>query len=102
MKIQISVSANDFVYNIDINTQSNFFVCNGKTKKIDTLDFKQKLFDIIFCWDKNMVVDNITDCQKYQITVSNNNEHITFVGKGKYPNNYNQFISLLREVDNNE
>ena len=102
MKIQISVSANDFVYNISVDTKSNFFVCNGKTKKTDIHMFKEKLFDIIFCWEQNMVVETITDAQTYKISVQNNNENITFVGKGKYPPNYNQFISLLREVDNNE
>ena len=102
MKIQISVSANDFVYNIDVDTRTKHFVCNGQQKKADPLQFKEKLFDIIFCWDKNMVVPNITDAQEYKVSIHDTNERATFVGKGKYPNNYNQFIMLLREVDISE
>ena len=102
MKIQISVSANDFVYNLDVDTRSNFFVCNGQHKKADPLQFKEKLFDIIFCWDKNMVVPGITDAQEYKVSINDLNERATFVGKGRYPNNYNQFIELLKEVDISE
>ena len=102
MKIQINVSANDFVYNLDVDTQTNFFVCNGKTKNLNTFEFKEKLFDIIFCWDKKMIVEDIKGAEEYRIYVSDYNEHITLVGKGKYPNNYNEFISLLKEVNDNE
>lgn len=102
MKIQISVSANDFVYNLNVDTQTNFFVCNGKNKNLNAFEFKEKLFDIIFCWDKNMVIPNITDAQEYKIYISDYNEHLTLVGKGKYPENYDDFISLLKEVESNE
>ena len=45
MKIQINVSANDFVYNLDVDTQTNFFVCNGNPKNLNAFEFKEKLFD---------------------------------------------------------
>lgn len=102
MKIQITASSNLFIYNIQVDTQTNFFTLNGMQKSIDTLAFKEKLFDIIFDWDKNMIVPYITDAQEYKITISDNNQKTTLVGKGKYPENYDEFISLLKEVESNE
>lgn len=102
MKIKILVSANNFVYILDVDTETNFFVCNGKTKNLNTFEFKEKLFDIIFCWDKNNVIPDITDAQEYKIFISDKNERKALVGKGKYPHNYNEFISLLKEIENNE
>ena len=69
-------------------------------KEIDIDDtFINRLLNNICLWDKSYVDNSIIDANSYTVKVYTKEGVDTYTGKGKYPDNYPEFLELLGDLD---
>ncbi len=100
MKINIDILSGRLNNKITADTEAGDFLINGKKKQIDVNDFTNRLLGIILSWKEKMIGPELLDGESYCVTITDGEETASFYGKNSFPDNYDEFVLLIREVMN--
>lgn len=98
MQIIISFGSSISQTVIKIDDAKPLFLVNDKPKDIDINRFIMRMQSIISSWQYTMINNRIIDGSWYDIKIKSGDNKRHYVGKNAYPQNYDEFISLLNEV----
>ena len=62
-------------------------------------EYIKRLLRVICLWDKEYTDDSKMDASSYEIKIYYEGKCDTYYGKGKYPNNYQELIDMLGDLD---
>ena len=103
MKINIDIFSGRINHKITANTLTGDFFADGKRKSSNINNFIERLLGIVILWKENMVGPELLDGESYNVTITDeNNETVCFNGKNAFPDNYSDFVSLIKEVIQND
>ena len=83
---------------IKIDDENALFLVNERPKKVDINRFIMRMQSIISSWQYTMINNRIIDGSWYDIKIKSGDNKRHYVGKNAYPQNYDEFISLINEV----
>lgn len=93
MKILINYLTDKSNLKIEILDQE--FLVNGKKAMVDVNGFVRKLLKIVSIWEENMVNNLIVGGDHYEVKIKDGDMVYNYVGYGKYPINYHEFVALI-------
>ncbi len=97
MKITITLSGLSNFTQLIIDDQKQEAKLNRTKINLNIDDFSSKILSIVSSWDKRMVNEFVLDGQEYMVRIEKNNKVYDYYGRNKYPDNYREFITLLKE-----
>jgi len=83
---------------IKIDDEKSIFLVNEEKKEVDIEKFIMRLQIIVASWELIMVNHSILDGIWYEIDIKAGNKVRKYIGKNKFPSNYDKFIELINEV----
>lgn len=96
---KIEIKINDFVNKMELfivpNTLRVYVKENVKSINKDELD---RLLRIICKWNHQYIDKRIIDAQMFRIRIYTNNGVDEYFGSGVYPDNYSEFLELVRGI----
>ena len=95
IEIRISGIANNMQLFIVPSTMKLYV--KGNVIDIDK-EWLEKLLSIICKWDYEYIDDSAIDAESFKVRVYTGSGVDEYFGSGKYPNNYEAFISLVKGV----
>lgn len=99
MKILVTLTN---LYNsiaLKLDCEKNEATLNGKQIKLNVPIFSSKLLSIVSSWDNKMINDMVLDGISYSVEINKDGKRYKYEGRNDFPDNYNEFISLLRGND---
>lgn len=97
--IEILITSGIFThYNLLIIPKDNICYLNDK-KYILEKDKISKILALISLWKNEYGTKEGIDQEEFSITITTNNKTETIHGKGIYPNNYNQLLEIIGEIN---
>lgn len=97
----------EIIINEGINIKLNLLIsvenknCYFNDIQYDITNEKiDKLLDILSTWKYEYGSSNIIDAQEFKVIVKTNNGVTNYHGNGIYPNNYNEFLDVLGDIQN--
>lgn len=99
MIIEINVSSMADRFTLKANTTNNSCIINDNKVNINTYDFAKKLCSILAGWRFDYGVNPCAmDMESFNVKIIENDKTFEYSGEGDYPNSYNAFKQLLKEV----
>ena len=86
--------------NIDADSDNGVVKLNDNIISFDANEFINKLQDIVKSWEPQMVNPRILDGSWYSVKIQDGISEKIFVGRNKFPANYNSFLELIDGVKN--
>lgn len=99
MKIKIELSSLREITKILINTDVSVVSYNGKVVDMDISNLTKKLYRIISYWEREYI-DNVFDAESFVIKITDEEKTVNYMGCGRYPDNYAEFLQLIKEIKN--
>ena len=96
MKVKIKVMS--MIRNVHIKVLDDKLWVNDELKNIDVECFLRRLFCIVATWKNTLIDLSIVDGESYEVFIDDGQNNAKYVGKSRYPKNYNEFIKLIDEV----
>ena len=100
MKISIKLLSMHDYLKMTIDTESNSVVLNSAPVKTDANALASKICRLASSWEKKYSNSSVLDGESFEVIIKNNGKEYKFEGKNSYPNNFGDFLELLREVKN--
>lgn len=85
-------------YSLLIVPKENICYLNEKKHYLEK-DKINKILSIISLWKNEYGIKEAIDQEEFTITITTNNKTETIHGKGIYPNNYNQLLEIIGEIN---
>ena len=98
MIVDISIYGLKVDIEIVADTVGNFVKFHDDMVDIDAVEFVDQIKDIVEFWPPLLENVGIRDGSNYTVKLIDGVNEKVFKGKNKYPNNYNDFISLVNKV----
>ena len=96
--INISISRGTVnIYKVLIDSNNNSCFINQKKCEIDS-KLINKILDIIVTWKYEYGYSNTLDAEEFTVTI-NSTKAITYHGKGFFPENYNELLSVIGGIE---
>ncbi len=96
--IEIIISSGlEEIFNVLFIYSQNICYINNKKYTVTT-DYMDNILSIIKLWKHEYGYSNIIDSGEFKIIITYNGNEEVFHGKGVFPNNYSNLISLLGEL----
>lgn len=99
MKIEIKVNSLSEHKNIFLSQDKCLF--NGIEKNIDFNHIAERLLNIVVTWQPKMINPRTIDGKKYCVKIEKDSKVYEFQGANMFPENFNEFEYLIREIENN-
>ncbi len=98
LKIEIKLNTLNKRLNLLLDCINSKAIFNGKEIAIDLEGFCSKVLQIVSAWDSNMINRSSYDGLRYSVTIFKEDKKCSYVGKNKYPENFDEFIALLKDA----
>ena len=85
------------IYKILIEPNNNSCYINQKKYQISN-QLINKILDIIVTWKYEYGYSNTLDAEEFTVTI-NSTKAITYHGKGIFPENYNELLSVIGGIE---
>lgn len=85
------------IYKILIDQNNNFCYINQKKYEIDN-KLINKIIEIIVTWKYEYGCSNTLDAEEFIVKINSANA-ITYHGKGIFPENYNELLSIIGDIE---
>ncbi len=85
------------IYKILIDQNNNFCYINQKKYEIDN-KLINKIIEIIVTWKYEYGCSNTLDAEEFIVKI-NSAKAITYHGKGIFPENYNELLSIIGDIE---
>ena len=102
MKVKINIISGLVAHSIFIDDVKNECLVDGVEKVIDTKAFIDNLLPLTISWKKKMIGEKYLDGNSYSLEITDGDQVISYVGKNSFPENYNEFVELIRGVIAND
>lgn len=97
--IEILITSGIFTrYNLLIIPKDNICYLNDKKYILEKAKI-DKILALISLWKNEYGTKEGIDQEEFSITITTNNKTETIHGKGIYPNNYNQLLEIIGEIN---
>ena len=97
---QITILIEDLKNSMELKiVPSTLKVYRKKQEKEISKEMIEDLLNIICKWERESIDQGMIDAQTYLVKVYTTDGKIDqYFGKGKYPNNYSEFLELVRDI----
>ena len=85
------------IYKILIDPNNNFCYINQKKYEINN-KLINKIIEIIVTWKYEYGCSNTLDAEEFIVKI-NSAKAITYHGKGIFPENYNELLSIIGDIE---
>ena len=86
--------------NIIVDSTSGIVRLNDNVVDFDAQKFIAEINDIVLSWKPKMINDRVLDGSWYSVKIQDGISKKVFIGRNKYPANYNRFLELIDCVKN--
>lgn len=97
--IEILITSGIFTrYNLLLIPKDNICYLNDKKYNLEKAKI-DKILALISLWKNEYGTKEGIDQEEFSITITTNSNTETIHGKGIYPNNYNQLLEIIGEIN---
>ena len=100
MQIIIRIFTIMEITEIKVDTEKNIIIYNDVNVNYPIDKFTSKLLAIVSSWEEKMINHSVFDGESYEVKIKQNNIVTSYIGKNKFPENYELFKDLISEVKN--
>ena len=97
-KIEINIDNTFNTINVLIMPDTLKAYKNNKENNIDE-EYIKRLLRIISLWDHKYIDNSVIDGSSFEVKVYTTSGVDRFYGKNKYPNNYQELLDMLGDLD---